>query len=125
MPIHLARDREQGILRRMSTTPVPPAWMLAAQVTINLALAVLALGVMMLAGTTLFGLAAPKQAAGFALALVLTIAAMFAIGLWISAIARTAGRRKRHRATDPVSLPVLLGPVLPPAKHATGAPADQ
>lgn len=89
LPIHLARDREQGILRRMSTTPVPPAWMLAAQVTINLALAVLALGVMMLAGTTLFGLPVPKQAAGFALALVLTIAAMFAIGLWISAIART------------------------------------
>ncbi len=89
LPIHLARDREQGILRRMSTTPVPPAWMLAAQVTINLALAVLALGVMMLAGTTLFGLPVPKQAAGFAPALVLTIAAMFAIGLWISAIART------------------------------------
>ncbi len=90
LPIHLARDREQGILRRMSTTPVPPAWLLAAQVTINLALAVLALGIMVLAGTTLFGLAVPKQAGGFALALVLTIAAMFAIGLWISAIARTA-----------------------------------
>jgi len=32
LPIHLARDREQGILRRMSTTPVPPAWLLAAEV---------------------------------------------------------------------------------------------
>ena len=90
LPIHLARDREQGILRRMSTTPVPPAWMLAAQVIINLALAVLALGTMVLAATTVFGLAAPTQAGGFTLALVLTAAAMFAIGLWISAIARTA-----------------------------------
>src|SRR5512135_1630065 len=33
----------------------------------------------------------PKAPGGFALALVLIIAAMFAIGLWISAIARTAG----------------------------------
>jgi ABC-2 type transport system permease protein len=91
LPIHLARDREQGILRRMSTTPVPPAWMLAAQVIINLALAVLALGIMVLAATAEFGLGVPKQAGGFTLALVLTIAAMFAIGLWISAIARTSG----------------------------------
>ncbi len=90
LPIHLARDREQGILRRMSTTPVPPAWMLAAQVIINLAMAVVTLGLLVLAGTTLFGLGAPQQAGGFTLALVLTIAAMFAIGLWISAIARTA-----------------------------------
>ena len=45
---------------------------------------------MVLAATTVFGLAAPTQAGGFTLALVLTAAAMFAIGLWISAIARTA-----------------------------------
>jgi len=90
LPIHLAGDREQGILRRMSTTPVPPAWLLAAQVIINLALAVLTLGIMMLAATTVFGLAVPKQAGGFTLALLLTAAAMLAIGLWISAIARTA-----------------------------------
>ena len=50
----------------------------------------LALGTMVLAATTVFGLAAPKQVGGFTLALVLTVAAMFAIGLWISAIARTA-----------------------------------
>ena len=65
--------------------------MLAAQVVINLALAVLALGILVVAGIAGFGLAAPKAPGGFTLALVLTIAAMFAIGLWISAIARTAG----------------------------------
>ncbi len=91
LPVHLATYREQGILRRMSTTPVPPAWMLAAQVIINLALAVVALGILVVVGTAGFGLGAPKAAGGFALALVLSIAAMFAIGLWISAIARTAG----------------------------------
>ena len=91
LPVHLATYRQQGILRRMSTTPVPPTWMLAAQVIINLAMAVVALGILVVAGTAGFGLGAPKAAGGFALALVLSIAAMFAIGLWVSAIARTAG----------------------------------
>ena len=91
LPLHLVNYREQGILRRMSTTPVPPAWMLAAQVIINLALAVVALGILVVAGTAGFGLGAPKAAAGFTVALVLTIAAMFAIGLWVSAIARSTG----------------------------------
>ena len=89
LPGHLAEYRQQGILRRLSTTPVPPAWMLAAQVVINLALAVLALGILVVAGLAGFGLGAPGQPGGFALALVLTIAATFAIGLWIAAIARS------------------------------------
>jgi len=91
LPVHLATYREQGILRRMSTTPVPPAWMLTAQVIINLALTVVALTILVLAGTAGFGLGAPKAAGGFTLALILTIAAMFAIGLWLSAVARTTG----------------------------------
>jgi ABC-2 type transport system permease protein len=89
LPTHLAEYRQQGILRRMGTTPVPPAWMLAAQVAINLALAIAGLVVLVLAGTVGFGLGAPRQPGGFTLALALSIAAMFAIGLWISAIART------------------------------------
>jgi ABC-2 type transport system permease protein len=89
LPTHLAEYRQQGILRRLGTTPVPPAWMLAAQVAINLALAIAALVVLVVAGTVGFGLGAARHPAGFTLALALSIAAMFAIGLWISAIART------------------------------------
>lgn len=89
LPIHLASYREQGILRRVSTTPVPPAWMLAAQVIVNLALAALALIILVVAGTAGFGLGAPRQPGEFTLALLLSVAAMFAIGLWIAAIART------------------------------------
>ena len=91
LPTHLATYREQGILRRISTTPVPPAWMLAAQLVINLALAALALAILVAAGTAGFGLGAPKAPGEFTLALLLTIAATFAIGLWVSAIARSAG----------------------------------
>ena len=89
LPGHLADYRQQGILRRMSTTPVPPAWMLAAQVITNLALAVVALAILAVAGMAGFGLGAPKEPGGFTLALLLTLAAMFAIGLWIAAIARS------------------------------------
>ena len=89
LPGHLADYRQQGILRRMSTTPVPPAWMLAAQVIINLALAVVALGILVAAGTAGFGLGAPREPGGFTLALLLALAAMFAVGLWIAAIARS------------------------------------
>src|SRR3974377_653820 len=87
LPGHLADYRQQGILRRMSTTPVPPAWMLAAQVVINLALAVLALGILVAAGLAGFGLGAPRQPGGFGLALVLSIRAMVALGVWIAATA--------------------------------------
>jgi ABC-2 type transport system permease protein len=91
LPLHLANYRELGILRRLLTTPVPPSWMLAAQLVVNLALAVLALGILVIAGTAGFGLGAPRAPGGFVLALVLSIAAVFAVGLWISAIARTTG----------------------------------
>jgi ABC-2 type transport system permease protein len=91
LPTHLANYREQGILRRLSATPVPPSWMLAAQVIINLVLAVAALVILIVVATAGFGIGAPSSPGGFALALLLAIAAMFAIGLWISAIARTTG----------------------------------
>lgn len=87
-PTHLANYREQGILQRLSTTPVPPAWILAAQFIVNFGIVIVALGILV-AGATMLGLGAPKAPGGFVLALVLTVAAMFAIGLWISAVART------------------------------------
>jgi len=91
LPTRLASYREQGFLRRLSTTPVPPSWMLAAQLLMNLALAAVALGAVVVVSTTAYSLGAPKQLGGFILAVVLTVAAMFAIGLWVSAWARSAG----------------------------------
>lgn len=93
LPVPLAIYRDQGILRRLSVTPVPPAWVLAAQLVLNVSFAVLELILLLIVAMAGFGVAAPKSAGGLVLALVLSIAGIFAIGLWVSAIARlrTAG----------------------------------
>ncbi len=88
LPVPLASYRELGILRRLSTTPVPPSWVLAAQLTINASLGVVTT-IILVAGAIGFGVAAPKSPAGFALAVLLCMAAMFTIGLCIAALART------------------------------------
>jgi ABC-2 type transport system permease protein len=89
MPAPLASYRELGILRRLSTTPVRPSWVLAAQLTINACVGV-GTTVILVGGAIAFGVAAPKSPAGFALAVLLCMATMFAIGLCIAALARTA-----------------------------------
>jgi ABC-2 type transport system permease protein len=93
LPIPLAIYRDQGILRRLSTTPVPPAWVLAAQLILNVSFTVVELSLLLVVAMTGFGVAAPKSAGGLVLALSVSIAGVFAIGLWVSAIARprTAG----------------------------------
>jgi len=87
MPAILAGYRERGILRRMATTPVGPSRVLAAQLMVNLVLAVgtviLILGVAWLA----FGVGLPRQAAGFAVAAIFTLAALLALGLLVAAVA--------------------------------------
>ncbi|MGH3153630.1 MAG: ABC transporter permease [Streptosporangiaceae bacterium] len=91
LPVPLATYREQGILRRLSVTPARPSWVLAAQVAINLVLALAGLAIILVLGTAAFGETAPKSMGGFILAVALSLAAVFAIGLAIAALARTAG----------------------------------
>jgi ABC-2 type transport system permease protein len=91
VPVRLATYREQGILRRLSTTPVPPSWLLAAQVVINVGVAAVGMLILLLLGMTWFGLAAPASTGGLVLSLLVSVAAMFAIALCIAALAPTAG----------------------------------
>jgi ABC-2 type transport system permease protein len=90
LPVPLASYREQGILRRMSVTPARPSWVLAAQLVVNVAFALAGLAIVLAVGTA-FGESAPGSPDGFALAVLLSVAALFAIGLAISALAKTAG----------------------------------
>jgi ABC-2 type transport system permease protein len=90
LPIPLASYRELGVLRRLSTTPVPPSWLLAAQGVIQLCVAAAGLVVIFAAGIAAFGAPAPKSPGGLVLSVVLSVAGLFPIGLVIAAAARTA-----------------------------------
>ena len=91
LPGPLVSYREQGVLRRLSTTPVPASWVLAAQLVVQAGLMLIAVGVLILVSVAAFGASAPGNPGGFVLALVLAIAALFAIGLSIAAAAKTTG----------------------------------
>jgi ABC-2 type transport system permease protein len=80
MPGTLASYRELGVLRRMSTTPVSPTWLLGAQLALNLGL---------IGGALVFGATVSFELPGFVVSLPLVIAAMFSMGLWVASIART------------------------------------
>ena len=89
LPTPLVSYREQGVLRRLSTTPVPPAWVLAAQLIINGCLAALSLAILFGVGVLTVGVPAPHSTVGLLLAIVLSVAAVFAIGLLIAAVTPT------------------------------------
>lgn len=89
LPIPLVSDRQAGVLRRFATTPAPPSWVLAAQVIVNLALAVIAIVILVAGGVLFFGVHMPAQWGGFVLSALLCTAAMFGIGLLITSLARS------------------------------------
>ncbi|MFI6390876.1 ABC transporter permease [Nonomuraea sp. NPDC050547] len=87
LPTTLAGYRENGVLRRMRTTPVGPARVLAAQLVANFAIAVIAMVLFLATAWVGFGVDPPKHPVGFALAWLLAAAALLSIGLLITALA--------------------------------------
>ena len=90
LPGPLVSYRELGILRRLSTTPVPPSWLLAAQVVVQLCIALAGLAIVNIASVAAFGAPVPKSPGGLALSCLLAIGGLFALGLLIAALAPTA-----------------------------------
>jgi ABC-2 type transport system permease protein len=87
LPTTMATYRERGILRRLSTTPVRPASMLAVQLILQLVLALAACGLLLAVAGTVLGAHLPTQILSGGLVFLLGTAAMFAIGLLIAALA--------------------------------------
>ena len=91
LPGPLVSYRELGVLRRLSTTPVPAYWVLAAQMVVQACLMVVTLALIVTVSIVFFGISAPRGPAAMVLSIALCIAALFAIGLAIAALARSTG----------------------------------
>lgn len=94
LPAVLATYRERGVLRRLSTTPVPASRLLAAQLVMNTLIALTSVALVLIVAGVVFGTPAPHQAVGYALALVGSAGALFAVGLFVASVApsgRAAG----------------------------------
>ncbi|MDA0633354.1 ABC transporter permease [Nonomuraea sp. MCN248] len=87
LPGSMATYREQGVLRRMSTTPMHPGRLLGAQLLLNLVMALISAVVVIVAGRLVLGSHIPQQLFGFLLVFLLGAAAMLALGLVIAAVA--------------------------------------
>jgi ABC-2 type transport system permease protein len=90
LPGPLVSYREMGILRRMSTTPVPASWLLAAQLVVQACFIIITVVIMTIVSTVFFGAVFPKNPGAMVLSIALCAAALFAGGLAIAAVARTA-----------------------------------
>ena len=86
LPNTLVRDREIGWLRRVSTTPLHPSMLLAAQLIIDLVLAAVAVLIVVLGGALVFGASLHVQILSFAVSLLLAISEIFALGLMLVAL---------------------------------------
>jgi ABC-2 type transport system permease protein len=89
VPPVLAGYREKGILRRLATTPVGPGRVLAAQLIVNISMAIVTLVVLLALARIAYHVPLPRQAGGFVLALALAIVALFGLGMVIAAVATT------------------------------------
>jgi ABC-2 type transport system permease protein len=86
LPNTLVRDREIGWLRRVSTTPLHPFMVLAAQLIFDLILAAAAILIVILGGALVFGASLHVQILTFGVSLLLAIAEIFALGLLLVAL---------------------------------------
>jgi ABC-2 type transport system permease protein len=87
LPNSLVRDREIGWLRRVSTTPVHPSRLLAAQLILNLVFAVAMVLIVIFGGEVVFGVALDVNIPLFVFSIILSIAVIFSLGLVVAAIA--------------------------------------
>ena len=90
LPVALAGDREKGILRRLSTTPVHPRALVTAHLTVQLAVVTVATIAAVLIGILVFGIAFPENLGWFIVSFAVGAVSLLAVGLLIGAVAPTA-----------------------------------
>ena len=90
IPQVMGTYREKGILRRLSATPVRPALLMAAKLAVWLATVLISVALVIAVGRLAFHVPLPVEFGWFVLSIVLGVAALFALGLLVAAVAPTA-----------------------------------
>jgi ABC-2 type transport system permease protein len=90
LPVYLATYRQQGGLRRLWTTPAHPGLLLTAVLVVHLVTAAAAAALAIGVGVVVFDVPFPQSPVGLLVAFIFAAIALFALGLLIGAIARTA-----------------------------------
>lgn len=90
LPVALGGDRERGILRRLSTTPVHPRALVTAHLSVQLAVVTVASVAAVLMGLLVFDIAIPEALGWFIISFALGAVSLLAVGLLIGAVAPTA-----------------------------------
>ncbi|MGP8125620.1 MAG: ABC transporter permease [Nitrososphaerales archaeon] len=115
MPVTLVRYREIGWLRRVSTTPESPSRLLAAQLVLNLMLALAAILIVIFGSEFIFGAPLDVGIPYFVLSVVLSIAVIFSLGLVVAALVPSQTVATGLTGALTFSLLFLSGLWVPPA----------
>lgn len=91
VPTVIATYRERGILRRLSTTPVHPRNVLAAQMIVAFVSVLVSAVLMILVAWAVLDIAPPEQPLKFAIAFIVGYAAVLGISMITAAVVRTSG----------------------------------
>ncbi len=112
--------RERGVLRRLSTTPMPSSRLLAAEIVVNAAALLAGVVIALVAAGAVFGVMAPTRPGVVLAVFVLGTVQMMALGCLIAALVPTGGAASATGML--VYFPMLLfagvwtpGPVMPEA----------
>jgi ABC-2 type transport system permease protein len=85
MPVQFATFREKGILKRLSTTPMPPQNLIGAHMVINVLALIVSAGVAVVSAIVVLGVPFAADLLVVLLVLVLSTTAMFSLGLLVAA----------------------------------------
>ncbi|MGH9060255.1 MAG: ABC transporter permease [Acidimicrobiales bacterium] len=90
IPATVATYREQGVLRRLATTPVRPAYLLLAQLVIHAVVALAGITLVLVVGHAVFDVPLPRHPLTYVVTLLLGLVSVFALGLVAASLARTS-----------------------------------
>jgi ABC-2 type transport system permease protein len=90
LPAIIGGDRERGILRRLSTTPVHPRALVIAHLLVQLAVVTIATIAAVLLGMLVFDIPFPQNPGWFVISFALGAVSLLAVGLLVGAVVPTA-----------------------------------